>query len=104
MRFLKQQIGIISGLPDSYTYLNHLRCHDDTSWRLDYSLLVQWGMRQVLHKKLLDDFFTGKLPGSLSREELYNEDLVTGDTRLCGMTASLCGTEKAGFEDNQEGM
>ena len=56
------------------------------------------------HKKFLNDFFTGKLPDSFSRGELYNEDLVTGDARLCGTTASLCGIEKAGFENNQEGM
>lgn len=104
VRLLKRQMEIISGLPDSYTFLNYLRCHDDIGWGLDYPLLAQWGMKQVPHKKFLNDFFTGKLPDSFSRGELYNEDLVTGDARLCGTTASLCGIEKAGFENNQEGM
>lgn len=104
IRLLKRQMEIISGLPESYTFLNYLRCHDDIGWGLDYPLLEKWGMRQVPHKKFLNDFFTGKLPGSFSRGELYNEDPVTGDARLCGTTASLCGIERAGFENDQEAM
>ena len=104
VRLLRRQMEIISGLPKSYTFLNYLRCHDDIGWGLDYPLLAQWGMKQVPHKKFLNDFFTGKLPESFGRGELYNEDLVTGDARLCGTTASLCGIEKAGFEHDQEGL
>ena len=35
---------------------------------------------------------------------LYNEDPVTGDARFCGTTASMCGIEKAGFENDRAGM
>lgn len=42
--------------------------------------------------------------GSNSRGELYNADPVTGDARFCGTTASMCGIEKAGFEQDDEGM
>jgi amylosucrase len=49
-------------------------------------------MEQVAHKKFLNDHFRG-LDGSAARGELYNEDPVTGDARLCGTTASLCGLE-----------
>lgn len=103
-RLLRHQLEIISTLPGSYTFLNYLRCHDDIGWGLDYPLLEQWGMKQVPHKKYLNDFFTGKLPESFSRGQLYNEDLVTGDARFCGTTASMCGVEKAGFEKDEEGM
>jgi amylosucrase len=103
-RLLKKQMEIISRLPSDYTFLNYLRCHDDIGWGLDYSLLESWGMMQVPHKKYLNDYFTGRLENSIARGELYNEDLVTGDARLCGTTASLCGVEKAGFEQDAAGM
>lgn len=38
----------------------------------------------------------------MSRGELYNEDPITGDARFCATTASMCGIESAGFEQNEE--
>ena len=52
----------------------------------------------MAHKKYLNDYFTGKWPGSDSRGELYNDDPRLGDARLCGTAASLCGVEAADFE------
>ncbi len=103
-RLLKRQMEIISSLPSDYTFLNYLRCHDDIGWGLDYPLLEDWGMIQVPHKKYLNDYFTGRWDGSVSRGELYNEDLVTGDARFCATTASMCGVEKAGFEQDETAM
>ena len=104
VRLLKQQMEVLGRLPQSCTFLNYLRCHDDIGWGLDYDRLESWGMRQVPHKKYLNDYFTGKWPGSVSRGELYNEDPVTGDARFCGTTASMCGIEKAGFEQDAAAM
>lgn len=42
------------------------------------------------------------MEGSDARGELYNDDPVLQDARLCGTTASLCGLEAAGFEQNEE--
>ena len=41
------------------------------------------------------------MEGSDARGELYNDDPVLQDARLCGTTASLCGLEAAGFEQNE---
>jgi amylosucrase len=35
---------------------------------------------------------------------LYNYDPVTGDARFCGTTASMCGIEKAGYEQDEAQM
>nr|WP_242984474.1 alpha-amylase family glycosyl hydrolase [Clostridium sp. chh4-2] len=94
-RLLKKQMDILSGLPKQYVFLNYLRCHDDIGWGLDYDTLKWWGMEEIPHKRYINDFFTGKFPGSFSRGELYNEDPVTQDARFCGTTASMCGIEKA---------
>ena len=54
----------------------------------------------MAHKKYLNDYFTGKWPGSPARGELYNDDPRLGDARLCGTTASLCGLEAADGEED----
>ena len=92
VRLLRQQLDIVAKLPKEQVFLNYLRCHDDIGWGLDYDTLAKWGMEQVPHKKHLNDFFRGRTGGD-ARGELYNEDPVTGDARLCGTTASLCGLE-----------
>ena len=93
---LKRQMEAVCALPKDFLFLNYLRCHDDIGWGLDYPWLAQTsGTDEVAHKKFLNDWFTGKWPGSPSRGELYNDDPRLGDARLCGTTASLCGVEAA---------
>lgn len=99
-RLLRRQMDIVNHLPKEYVFLNYLRCHDDLGWGLDYPWLRQFGIEEVPHKKYLNDFLTGKFPGSFGRGELYNDDPTSGDARLCGTTASLCGIEKAAYERN----
>ena len=104
VRLLRKQMDIVCALPKEYTFLNYLRCHDDIGWGLDYDTLKTWGMSEVPHKKYLNDYFQGKTEGSVSRGELYNEDPVTGDARFCATTASMCGIESAGFEQEAQKM
>ena len=93
---LKRQMEAVCALPKDFLFLNYLRCHDDIGWGLDYPWLAQTsGTDEVAHQKFLNDWFTGKWPGSPSRGELYNDDPRLGDARLCGTTASLCGVEAA---------
>ncbi len=95
IRLLKLQMDIVSGLPKEYVFLNYLRCHDDIGWGLDYQWLMQFGIGEVSHKKYLNDFLTGTIPEAFARGELYNSDPTSGDARLCGTTASLCGIDKS---------
>ncbi len=93
VRLLRHQLEAVFRLPGKYTFLNYLRCHDDIGWGLDYPFLQQFGQQEVPHKKYLNDYLTGRWPGSHARGELYNDDERLGDARLCGTTASLCGIE-----------
>ncbi len=101
---LRQQLDIVNGLPKEYVFLNYLRCHDDIGWGLDYASLEREGIRERPHKQYLNDYFQGYAGESVSRGELYNADPVSGDARFCGTTASMCGIEKAGFEQDAEAM
>lgn len=104
VRLLKKQLDIVNALPKDYVFLNYLRCHDDIGWGLDYETLKGYGIREVEHKNYLNSYFLGDSDSSNSRGELYNYDPVTQDARFCGTTASLCGIEKAGFENNVAAM
>ena len=104
VRLLKQQMEVLGRLPQSCTFLNYLRCHDDIGWGLDYDFLENYGIQEIPHKKYLNDFLTGSYQDSFARGELYNDDPRLGDARLCGTTASLCGIERFGFEGNEEGV
>lgn len=102
VRLLKHQLETVFALPKQYTFLNYLRCHDDIGWGLDYKFLEQFEIEEVAHKKYLNDYLTGKLEGSESKGELYNDDPRLGDARLVGMTASFTGLETAVAEKNKE--
>ena len=104
VRLLRQQLDIVNSLPKEYVFLNYLRCHDDIGWGLDYDTLRLWGFEERSHKQYLNNYFQGYEGESVSRGELYNADPVSGDARFCGTTASMCGVEKAGFEQDDEAM
>lgn len=99
---LKYQLDILASLPKEYVFQNYLRCHDDIGWGLDYEFLKNYGVEEVAHKKFLNDYFTGEYQGSYSLGELYNDDKLLGDARLCGTTASLCGIESASNQKKKD--
>ena len=102
VRLLRHQLDQVFALPKEYGFLNYLRCHDDIGWGLDYAFLRWFGIEETPHKKYLNDYLTGKWPGSPARGELYNDDPRLGDARLCGTTASLCGIEAARYERDEK--
>ena len=104
VRLLRKQIDKVSKLPPNCVFLNYLRCHDDIGWGLDYDFLRCFGMEEIPHKKFLNDYFTGRFYGSTARGELYNEDQISQDARLCGTAASLCGIEAALWEKDDKAL
>ena len=104
VRLLAHQLAQVFALPKQYSFLNYLRCHDDIGWGLDYDYLRRFGWMEVPHKRYLNDYLTGKWPGSPARGELYNDDPRLGDARLCGTTASLCGMETARKNGDKDAM
>ena len=98
VRLLSHQMEQVNRLPGNCIFQNYLRCHDDIGWGLDFAFLTQFGIDEVAHKKYLNEWFTGKWPGSWARGELYNDAASLGDARTCGTTASLCGLEQGVLE------
>src|SRR5205814_6117329 len=46
-------------------------------------------------RNFLNSFYTGRFPGSYARGVLFQENPATGDARISGSAASLCGIEQA---------
>ena len=100
VRQLKRQLDDLHALPGHGCFVNYLRCHDDIGWGLNEEFGRTIGQDPVAHKRFLYEFYEGSFPGSFARGERYNYNPATQDARTCGTTASLCGIEKGGFEQD----
>lgn len=77
------------------TYANYLRCHDDIGWAVTDEDAGAVGMSGAGHRAFLADFYEGTFPGSFAEGALFQVNEETGDKRISGSCAALCGLERA---------
>ncbi|MGB9436813.1 MAG: alpha-amylase family glycosyl hydrolase [Desulfobacterales bacterium] len=82
-------------LPYGCAWVNYLRCHDDIGWTFDDKDAWHLGINPQGHRKFLNDFYTGKHPGSFSRGVPFQFNPDNGDLRISGTLSSLAGLEEA---------
>ncbi|MFK7850750.1 MAG: alpha-amylase family glycosyl hydrolase [Akkermansiaceae bacterium] len=87
-------------LPQGCTWVNYVRCHDDIGWGFEDRDLWEIGVNPHDHRWFLNRFFAGE-GDSFSRGKMFQHNLQTGDARICGTTASLCGLEKGLYEKDE---
>ena len=88
-------------LPHGCAWVNYLRCHDDIGWTFDDGDARQVGIDPRDHRKFLNDFYTGRFPGSFARGLPFQFNAQNGDLRISGTLSSLAGLEAAlAAEDN----
>ena len=87
--------------PPETAWVTYLRCHDDIGWAItdEDAATVGWGGWS--HRRFLNDWFSGAFPGSPARGALFQPDEVTGDARISGTAASLCGVETARVDGDE---
>ncbi len=83
-------------------WVNYVRCHDDIGWTFSDEDAAQLGINGFDHRRFLNDFYTGKFPGSFARGLPFQENPRTGDARISGTCASLAGLEKAIYEETEQ--
>jgi len=88
-------------IPQECAWVNYVRCHDDIGWAFSNDDVSAVGFDPDAHRRFLTAFFTGKFSGSFARGLPFQENPATGDARVSGMCASLCGLEKA-IEESDE--
>ncbi|MGA0361911.1 MAG: amylosucrase [bacterium] len=94
-RLLRASLQARFPIDPECTWVNYLRCHDDIGWTFDDAIASQLGIDGAGHRKFLNDFYTGRFPGSFARGLPFQENPVTGDARISGTLASLAGLEAA---------
>ncbi len=75
--------------------INYLRNHDDIGWAMTDEDLQAVGETPHLHRRFLNEFYSGRFEGSFARGDLFGVNPSTGDARVTGSTASLAGLELA---------
>lgn len=92
----------ISQKPFGTSWITYTRCHDDIGLGYDDAVIQQAGYDPIQHRKFLKDYFSGVYEGSPSTGALFSFNPKTGDARISGSLASLCGLEKALQQSNQD--
>jgi amylosucrase len=90
--------------PFGTTWINYTRCHDDIGLGYEDAKIRQAGFDAYEHRKFLKDYFAGYFPGSPAKGALFSSNPKTGDARISGSLASLCGLEKALAENDEAGI
>ena len=82
-------------LPPGCAWVNYVRCHDDIGWAFSNEDARAVRVEPRDHRRFLNEFYTGRFSGSFARGLPFQEDPASGDARISGTTASLCGLERA---------
>lgn len=94
-RLLKQAMQKHFALPADCAWVNYVRVHDDIGWTFSDEDAWTLGVNAYDHRLFLNNFYTGKFPGSFARGLPFQFNPDTGDMRISGTCASLAGLEKA---------
>jgi amylosucrase len=81
--------------PAPTSWVTYVRCHDDIGWSVSDADAGAAGLNGASHRRFLSDFYGARFPGSFARGALFQDNPATGDARISGMAASLCGMEAA---------
>jgi amylosucrase len=81
--------------PTGTTWVTYIRLHDDIGWAITDENAAAVGENGFLHRRFLNEYYSGDFPDSPARGEVFQFNPNTGDGRMSGTTASLAGLEKA---------
>jgi amylosucrase len=94
-RLARSALRRMRPVPPSASWVTYVRGHDDIGWAISDDDAGAVGLDAAAHRRFLNDFYSGRFPGSFARGALFQENEATGDARISGSTASLCGIEDA---------
>jgi amylosucrase len=94
-RLMTNALRSVGPIPAHASWVTYVRCHDDIGWAITDEAAATVGWNGFTHRDFLNDFYTGGFPGSFARGLLFQRNPLTGDGRVSGATASLCGIELA---------
>lgn len=88
--------------PYDTSWITYTRCHDDIGLGYEDSMIEAASYNPYEHRRFLRDYYSGRYDGSPARGALFSVNEKTGDARISGSLASLCGLETA-ITNNDKG-
>jgi amylosucrase len=95
VKLLEHSMRHRSRISTGCTWVDYLRCHDDIGWSFDDEDARRVGIDPDGHRRFLNEFYTGKYPGSFAKGVPFQFNPDTGDVRVSGTLSSLAGLEDA---------
>jgi amylosucrase len=95
---------VLQQKPLNTSWITYTRSHDDIGLGYEDSMIEQAGFGPFEHRKFLQQYYSGQVPYSPAAGALFSINEKTGDARISGTLASLCGLEKALSEKNDENI
>ncbi len=90
-RLMATSMSTMKSIPTTAAWATYLRCHDDIGWAIDDADCARLGWNGWEHRNFLCDFYTGEHESSFAQGTVFEKHPVTGDRRINGTSASLCG-------------
>ena len=92
---------VLQQKPLGTSWISYTRCHDDIGLGYEDYMIEAAGFNPYQHRKFLQEYYSGAYPGSPATGALFSVNPKTGDARISGTLASLCGLEKTIAENNK---
>jgi amylosucrase len=94
VNLLQQALEERHNLHPDTAWVNYVRSHDDIGWTFADEDAIRFGVNGFAHRQFLNRFYVNRFEGSFARGVPFQDNPQTGDCRICGTTASLCGVEQ----------
>ncbi|MFM2057056.1 MAG: hypothetical protein RLY71_1441 [Pseudomonadota bacterium] len=91
VNLLQQALGARHNLAPGTAWVNYVRSHDDIGWTFADEDAIQFGINGFDHRQFLNRFYVNRFAGSFARGVPFQDNPATGDCRISGTAASLCG-------------
>ena len=85
----------ISQKPFDTSWITYTRCHDDIGLGYTDEMIRSSGFEPYSHRDYIKNYYSGNYPLSTATGALFSFNPKTGDARISGTLASLCGLEEA---------
>jgi amylosucrase len=95
VRLLWVSLSRYFAIDPACAWVNYVRSHDDIGWTFDDADAQRLGIDPGGHRRFLNEFYTGRFPGSFARGLPFEENERTGDMRISGTLTALAGLEAA---------
>jgi len=95
VNLLQQALEQRHNLQPGTAWVNYVRSHDDIGWTFADEDAIHFGIKGFDHRKFLNHFYVNRFAGSFARGVPFQDNLQTGDCRISGTAASLCGLEQS---------